>query len=68
VTINLIACDKDSSGGYTKTYEFENKGQFLTLYNEFKEEVPFARWYLDVTSNDEDSTRTENLVESWLED
>jgi hypothetical protein len=65
MTITLTACDKDSSGGYVKTYEFQNKGQFLTLFNEFKDEVPFGRWYVEVTSEEDE---TEKLVEEWLED
>ena len=65
MTITLTACDKDSSAGYVQRYEFENKGQFLALYNEFKERVPFSRWYIEVTSEEEN---TEKLVEEWLED
>ena len=65
MTVTLTACDKDSSGGYVKTYTFKNKGQFLTFYNEFKEEVPFSRWYVEVESENE---ATEKLVEEWLED
>ena len=61
----LTACDKDSSAGYVKSYEFKDKEQFLTLYNEFKEEVPFSRWYIEVESEE---AETETLVESWLED
>jgi hypothetical protein len=60
----LTACDKDSSAGYVKTYDFENKEQFLEAYNEFKEEVPFSRWYVEVESEE---TETEELVDSWLE-
>lgn len=66
----LTACDKDSSGGggYVKTYEFKDKEEFLALYNEFKDEVPFSRWYVEVESDDEDGgLATESLVESWLE-
>lgn len=63
--VTLTACDKDSSGGFVKSYEFENKGQFLAHYNEFKEEVPFSRWYIEVESED---AETEKRVESWLED
>jgi len=62
--INLHACDKDSSAGYSKTILFENKEDFLEQYNEFKEEVPFSRWYLDL---DTDEDGTEELVDSWLE-
>jgi hypothetical protein len=65
VNATLTACDKDSSGGYVKTYEFKNKEQFLEAYNEFKEEVPFPRWYVEVESEDD---ATEKLVESWMED
>lgn len=57
----LTACDKDSSAGFVKTYEFENKEQFLALYNEFKDEVPFPRWYVEVESDNEE------LIDTWLE-
>lgn len=56
----LTACDKDSSGGYVKTFEFKNKIEFLEGYKEFEEAVPFPRWYLEVESDNAD-------VESWLE-
>lgn len=57
----LTACDKDSSAGYVDTLRFENKEQFLERYNEFKENVPFSRWYVEVESENDE-------VESWLED
>jgi len=60
----LTACDKDSSAGYVKSYEFKDKEQFLAQYNEFKDEVPFSRWYVEVESED---IATEALIESWLE-
>lgn len=60
----LTACDKDSSAGYVDTLKFENKEQFLERYNEFKENVPFSRWYVEVESEE---TETEELVDSWLE-
>lgn len=64
MTVTLTACDKDSSGGYVKKYHFNDQTEFLNLYNEFKEEVPFSRWYVEVQSEDD---ATEALVESWLE-
>lgn len=64
MNVTLTACDKDSSAGYVKTLNFENHDDFLEQYNEFKDEVPFSRWYLDLESEE---TETETLVESWLE-
>lgn len=60
MTIDLIACSKDSSDGFVRTVEFENKEQFLEQYKEFENDVPFSRWYLDLDGEDT------QLVEDWL--
>ncbi len=65
MTATLTACDKDSSAGYVDTLHFADKEDFLSQYNQYKENVPFSRWYIEVESEDTD---TEKLVESWLED
>lgn len=62
MTATVIALDKDSSASYSETLHFTNKEQFLTQYVEFKDNVPFSRWYAEVDADDD----TE-LVESWLE-
>lgn len=66
MTVNLTACDKGSSSGFVRTFNFDTKEQFVEQFNEFSEEVPFSRWYPDVTSDDDDDT--EKLVNSWLEE
>jgi len=58
----LTACDKDSSAGFVKSYTFGSKEEFLEIYQEFKKEIPFRRWYVEVESEDE---ATELLVEEW---
>jgi len=63
MNVTLTACDKDSSGGYVKTVEFTDREQFLEIFKEFEEEVPFSRWYLEHECEDE---QTEQLVESWI--
>ena len=57
---HITACDKDSSAGYTKTIEFQDKETFLEQMKELEQEIPFARWYWDVEAEEE-------VVESWLE-
>lgn len=65
MTVTITACHKDSSGGYSKTFRFESKEQFLEQCKEFAQEVPFSRWYSEVVADD---LETEELVESWLEE
>jgi hypothetical protein len=55
MNITLSACDKDSSAGFVKTFEFKTEKEFLEQYAEFEEEVPFSRWYLDLESEDMDT-------------
>lgn len=59
----LTALHKDSGASYSETLNFDNKDQFLESYNEFKDNVPFSRWYVEVDADD-----NTDLVESWLED
>ena len=61
----ITACDKDSSAGYVKSFQFENKKEFLEQMNEFESEIPFSRWFLDVEA---DNSEIESLLESWLEE
>jgi hypothetical protein len=65
MNITLTACDKDSSAGYVKSLEFKNQQDFLNQYNQFKNEVPFSRWYVETES---ENPETEQLIESWLEE
>lgn len=46
--IEIIACDKDGSDGFTRKFVFENKEQFLEQWREFEKDVPFSRWYPDI--------------------
>ncbi len=64
MNVTLTACDKDSSAGYVKSFEFTDKANFLDQYKEFEGEVPFSRWYLDLESED---VATEAMVEEWLD-
>lgn len=65
MTATIFVCDKDSSAGYSKTFVFKDKKEFLAQWEEFKAEVPFSRWYPEATSDDD---ATERLVEEWLEE
>lgn len=62
--VQLIACDKDSSAGYSKTVRFHGKDDFFAAYQEFETEVRFSRWYLDVDGDDDVAAE----IERWLED
>lgn len=61
--VTLTACDKDSSAGYVKTVVFDGNQDFLEQYAQFEKEVPFPRWYVEVTSEDDDAER---LAEQWI--
>lgn len=46
------ALDKDSSAGFTETYDANNLEELQKAWNEFKGNVPFSRWYHENTTDD----------------
>lgn len=49
---NFIACDKDSSDCFTRTIRTDSLETLQECWTEFKNDVPFGRWYSDNTMDE----------------
>ena len=49
---NFIACDKDSSDCFTRTINTDSIEILRKSWDEFKNDVPFGRWYSDNTMDE----------------
>lgn len=61
---NFIACDKDSSDCFTRTVRCESAETLQSAWDEFKNDVPFSRWYSDNTMDEgtpEDESALQDL-------
>jgi len=57
------ALDKDSSASFSKTIIANDLDELKTAWTEFKENVPFSRWYSD---NESDELINEHNLEKLV--
>ena len=65
--LEVIALDKDSGGHYGENFLIKTKEDFETQFKEFKEKVPFFRWYYEIVT-DEILTDEEEALINELEE